>query len=254
MRDLRGSNRTARNPWAWLRPGWLVLGLLLAGTARAYDVVPGSQANAIHIAIDDRAGLTRGARLEAAVIQAPSWVTVRDAGIVTGPWNEIVVHFDAGRMASGTGGSLAVRLRGFDSAGRQLFQRIRRIPLVVRNAAAAVQQSYDVEQCCEVVTAVGERGLVPGRFVLVGNSPNPFQSLSAIVFGLPEGGGPVRLAIYDAGGRKVRTVVTPALGAGYHQIAWDGRDQNGRGVSPGTYFYRIACGVHSATGKMQLVR
>jgi flagellar hook assembly protein FlgD len=62
------------------------------------------------------------------------------------------------------------------------------------------------------------------------------------------------LEIFDIEGRQVRTVETPRLNGGYHRITWDGRNDEGLDVSPGTYFCRVSCGSWSATTKTQLLR
>jgi len=42
--------------------------------------------------------------------------------------------------------------------------------------------------------------------------------------------------------------------AGVHTVAWDGRDGNGRQVSAGTYFYKLATPGAAITRKMVVVR
>jgi len=72
--------------------------------------------------------------------------------------------------------------------------------------------------------------------------PNPFKLAATIRYelGAPA---PVRLGIYDLQGRLLRVLVSsPALGAGMHDGRWDGRDDAGREVPSGTYFYRLEVG------------
>jgi glucose/arabinose dehydrogenase len=50
----------------------------------------------------------------------------------------------------------------------------------------------------------------------------------------------VRLDVYDATGRRVRTVTgATALPPGSHQATWDGRDDDGRAVASGVYLARL---------------
>ena len=56
------------------------------------------------------------------------------------------------------------------------------------------------------------------------NHPNPFNPQTTIRFELAEAG-PVTLAVFDAAGRLVRTLI-----ADNGSAAWDGRDGDGRGV------------------------
>ena len=96
--------------------------------------------------------------------------------------------------------------------------------------------------------------VAPASFVLSGPTPNPFVSLTNVVFGLPVEGGRVTMEVFDISGRQVRTIETPRLNGGFHRITWDGRNDEGIDVSPGTYFCRVSCGSWSATAKTQLVR
>lgn len=76
--------------------------------------------------------------------------------------------------------------------------------------------------------------------------PNPFQTQTALNFGLP-GAAPVTLAIYSVTGRRVATILDGQLPAGWRSAAWDGRDSNGRLVASGTYFAKL-----ESTGKVEI--
>jgi flagellar hook assembly protein FlgD len=70
-------------------------------------------------------------------------------------------------------------------------------------------------------------------------SPNPFQARTALVYDLPRSM-QVTLAIYDASGRVVRSLVSGALqAAGRHTFEWDGRDNTGAVTATGLYFSRL---------------
>ena len=58
----------------------------------------------------------------------------------------------------------------------------------------------------------------------------------------------VSLRIYDLGGRAVRELWGGGAEAGEHRVAWDGRDDAGRGAPSGVYIVRLATseGVRSA--------
>jgi len=93
----------------------------------------------------------------------------------------------------------------------------------------------------------------PLPFALEQNQPNPFNPATTIRFALPEAGR-VRLDVFAADGRLVRTLVDGALGVGEHAVVWDGCDALGRPASSGVYLYRLATDGGVAARKMVLVR
>ncbi|MDZ7273399.1 MAG: choice-of-anchor D domain-containing protein [candidate division KSB1 bacterium] len=98
----------------------------------------------------------------------------------------------------------------------------------------------------------GAIALVPEKFELLQNFPNPFNPETSIRYNLPEAA-VVTLVIYDQLGRKVRTLVNQtAQPAGYHRAGWDGRDEAGRPVATGIYLYKITAGRHTQVRKMVL--
>jgi hypothetical protein len=68
--------------------------------------------------------------------------------------------------------------------------------------------------------------------------PNPFVAPGEIRFALPAAGS-IRVEIADAAGRIVRRLFAGELSAGEHAIAWDGRDGQGRPVTPGFYYLQV---------------
>jgi len=75
-------------------------------------------------------------------------------------------------------------------------------------------------------------------FCLVQNAPNPFNPTTTLQFGLPASQH-VTLTVYDIAGRCVRTLVDGALEPGWHEVLWDGRNDNHRAVASGVYFCRL---------------
>ena len=108
-------------------------------------------------------------------------------------------------------------------------------------------------QCEDILSAV-EDGIVPTRFAMAQNHPNPFNPSTTISFAVPENAGLVTLAIFDVSGRLVRTLESGSLGAGTYTREWNGRDNLGRAVSSGTYFYRLAGNSFSEARKMILIQ
>jgi flagellar hook assembly protein FlgD len=94
---------------------------------------------------------------------------------------------------------------------------------------------------------------IPAVHALLQNQPNPFRPGTEIRYQLASAAA-VRLAVFDAQGRQVRTLVDGTVAAGHHRVAWDGRDAHGRAVPSGLYFYRLVAGAFTATRKMALSR
>lgn len=85
------------------------------------------------------------------------------------------------------------------------------------------------------------------------NSPNPFRSHTVIAYTTSHEGH-VEIAIFDVRGRRVITLLSAAEAPGRHRFAWDGRDDTGKVVSPGVYFYRLKTGSHRSSMKMLKLR
>lgn len=70
--------------------------------------------------------------------------------------------------------------------------------------------------------------------------PSPRPSRAGVSFGFAlRSPGRVRAEIFDAGGRRVATVIDRAYAAGPHTGAWNGRSDAGAAASTGMYFLRL---------------
>ncbi|MFC1573454.1 M14 family zinc carboxypeptidase, partial [Candidatus Eisenbacteria bacterium] len=67
--------------------------------------------------------------------------------------------------------------------------------------------------------------------------PSVTRSGAVFAFSLPEAGR-ARVDVYDAGGRRVRTLLQGVAEAGSHLLTWDGRDERGADASAGVYFLK----------------
>lgn len=85
--------------------------------------------------------------------------------------------------------------------------------------------------------------------------PNPFNPAITIRYRLREGQH-VNLAVFNLRGQLLRELQNGFSHAGWHTAQWDGRDQQGRNVASGVYFYRLQLdhGPVTAGGKMVLLR
>ncbi len=93
----------------------------------------------------------------------------------------------------------------------------------------------------------------PETFELSQNYPNPFNPETKIRYQLPNSG-KVVVKIYDILGREVKSLVNEKLEAGFHEVTWNGRNNSGRRVSSGVYYYQIRSGEFKQTKKMILMK
>jgi len=83
--------------------------------------------------------------------------------------------------------------------------------------------------------------------------PNPFNPSTAIRYEIVESGR-ASLRIYDVSGALVRTLVDRSHDVGDYQASWDGRDQTGKAVASGVYFYRLETHDYAQTRRMVLLK
>jgi len=104
-------------------------------------------------------------------------------------------------------------------------------------------------------SAVSEKAgsKMPTRFVLKDNYPNPFNPETRIEYSVPKQA-TVTLEVYNTIGQKVRTLVNQTVQAGNHVVTWNGRDDAGRMVSSGVYFYKLHSGSTQITKRMTFLQ
>jgi hypothetical protein len=102
-------------------------------------------------------------------------------------------------------------------------------------------------------SGVGDQDMPAPQSALGPVWPNPFNPSTNIAFNLARSAG-VEVALYDARGHKVRTLVNGNMPAGSHDVVWDGRDELGRNAVSGVYFVSFRSGEIRETQKITLVR
>jgi len=90
-----------------------------------------------------------------------------------------------------------------------------------------------------------------GGWMALSVGPNPFTSSARVRFTLPRAGR-ATVCVYGVDGRLVRRLVDAELGAGAHEVVWDGRDAWGSRVAQGVYLMR--CSADGATMARRAVR
>ena len=91
---------------------------------------------------------------------------------------------------------------------------------------------------------------VPAR--LSQNFPNPVKEQTTIDYQLSQPG-KVKINIYNLAGQLVKTLVNEDRDPGSYQIKWNGKNEQGNGISSGTYIYRLESpGFNSAKSMLVL--
>ena len=110
---------------------------------------------------------------------------------------------------------------------------------------------YGFEPKDETVVNVSDRenaSLLPKAFVLHQNYPNPFSPATSAILSPKavteiryELSAPaeVRLRIFNLLGVEVRTLIATTKPVGWHNAPWDGKDEKGKALPSGVYFYRL---------------
>lgn len=94
---------------------------------------------------------------------------------------------------------------------------------------------------------------MPQTVELYGNYPNPFNPETQIAFGLPAAMR-VKIRLFNVLGEEVAILHDGVLSAGVHRLTWNGRNQAGREMNTGLYFYRLESAAATLRGKMLLLR
>lgn len=94
---------------------------------------------------------------------------------------------------------------------------------------------------------------IPEAFELFQNFPNPFNPSTTIKYSVPNNGR-VRIRIYNNLGQAVRLLVDEFNSIGERTVIWDGKDNDGRKVATGVYYYQLEMENSFSTKRMILVR
>ena len=92
---------------------------------------------------------------------------------------------------------------------------------------------------------------ISGPFSLQQNYPNPFNPATTIV---SASAGETKLSIHNAAGQPVASLIDGFRRAGTYRLRWDGRDDAGRRLASGMYFYRLSAGTRVEARELLLLR
>lgn len=101
--------------------------------------------------------------------------------------------------------------------------------------------------------AAVDETLSPHVTLLLPPAPNPFTRSTTLQYQLA-GPGPVRIEIYDAAGRLVRSLLNGYQESGQSRVEWDGCNASGARVGPGVYFGRLLTGNDAVSQRMIVLK
>lgn len=98
----------------------------------------------------------------------------------------------------------------------------------------------------------------PIEFALFQNYPNPFNPATTFRFNIQGSKFKVplhtTLKIYNVLGQRVKTLVDEPKKPGNYEVIWDGKDDKGKEVASGIYFYKLTVGSGQEVRKMVLLK
>ena len=89
---------------------------------------------------------------------------------------------------------------------------------------------------------------IPERFSLEEPYPNPFNPITMLNFAIPSEVH-VSISVYNLQGRKIETLLSGNLEAGYHSVKWNADDH-----ASGMYFVKMIAGDYMDTQKLMLIK
>jgi Big-like domain-containing protein len=220
----------------------IATGVAMAETFAEQEIQLAGRSSEACIRLDASSGAFRTSDID------PSTLVLRSSG--TGTASQIQAH--RSRPAAG-GGSSPGGIGGTEIC----FASDE-----VRTLFARLVDTRRVSVTCEGRLKSGEpfSGMVPltvlvspGR-LSASFTPNPFNPSAVLRFRtvVP---GYARVKLYGMNGRLVRTLLdTPTLDSGYHDMFVDGRDDMGRRLGSGLYFYKIDTAGGSQIGRITLLK
>jgi hypothetical protein len=105
-----------------------------------------------------------------------------------------------------------------------------------------------------LLTSASEDTEIINAFKLVGTFPNPFTDITEIMFLTGKQITPVSWKIFNIKGQLIKSGVETQYKEGIHKIMFDARNDNGKSISSGIYFYELKAGQKILHGKMVMLK
>jgi len=169
-----------------------------------------------------------------------NWITLKSRDTLPTAWTLDTVTINPMFLTKGSNDSLQFRLRFKSNADTVAYG------WVIDDFYLKVQPFPS--------GVAGDPGKPAVRILaLEQNRPNPFRGQTSIRYQLPSES-LVKINVYNISGQLVKTIVDAKQLPGIYNAVWNGRDNSGRPVSAGIYFYRLSAGDVRLTQKMVLLK
>jgi len=99
------------------------------------------------------------------------------------------------------------------------------------------------------ITGPGAQESPEPTFALYKSSPSLVRGRAVINYYVASNHSHVNLGMYDATGKLLKVLVNGQVARGERSAVWDRKDDSGRAVANGTYFYRLTVDGRSVSGK-----
>jgi hypothetical protein len=179
--------------------------------------------------------------LDCPTMEDPDWVSPSTTAIANGKAGTWLRY--PGNQGAATRYATKYTPTGSDSA-RSLhlafnFNNIEETGERLRHIKDIVNGYFKVNACYFATAVENEPTPSPVLAdVLHQNAPNPFNPETMIRYSVAQSGRAV-IHVYSVGGSLVRTLVDKLHAPGSYTVRWDGRDDHGRRLASGVYFYKL---------------
>lgn len=104
----------------------------------------------------------------------------------------------------------------------------------------------------KVSTATTSGADLPEKIRLHPAYPNPTFTTTTFVYDIPKAT-PVEITVFDAIGKRIKTLVNAFSTGGTHRVSWNGDTASGNKVGAGVYFVRMRAGEHVFSQKIVIL-
>jgi hypothetical protein len=207
---------------------WIYLGLIVPSNVRIDSAI-------VYYQLINSASFISQTRLMRMNAPDAAFIQLDDPTDLTSTSPSRYATSAAGLVASGT--ITLGLLLNLTNTGHSI--EIGAIGLVVRPLTTAIEEKPRTE--------------IPEIFKLDQNYPNPFNPQTIIEYEMAVAG-KAEVRIYNNLGQAVRALVDEEKSPGLYRVVWDGKDDLGRRLASGVYFYQLKVNDFASAKRMILAK